>query len=149
MVQEVEDQRVQHDQRDVADGPTMPAGLMGAAIEVAGTVPKADGGLLGQRDEADRRGGALCWQTSSLANMASSSRTAEFGSGLWERLCAATAATRASRIQALENVTGLSGPFIQRVLRALLAAGIIAKEETGHGKYANRYRLLLTAGSGA
>jgi DNA-binding transcriptional ArsR family regulator len=52
-------------------------------------------------------------------------------------------------LQVLEDVTGLSLRVIQTVLRALLAAGIIAKEETGQGRHANRYRLLLTAGSGA
>ena len=52
-------------------------------------------------------------------------------------------------LQVLEDVTGLSLRAIQTVLRALLAAGIVAKEETGQGRHANRYRLLLTAGSGA
>jgi DNA-binding GntR family transcriptional regulator len=46
-------------------------------------------------------------------------------------------------LQALEDATGLSRKPIQAVLRALLAAGAIAKEETGQGQHANRYRLLL------
>jgi hypothetical protein len=52
-------------------------------------------------------------------------------------------------LQSLEDAAGLSGKSVQTILRALLAAGAIAKEETGHGQHANRYRLLLTAGSGA
>src|SRR5271157_2097134 len=52
-------------------------------------------------------------------------------------------------LQALEDVTGLSGKSVQTVLRALFAAGVIAKEAAGHGNHANRYRLLLTVGSGA
>ena len=36
----------------------MPPWLVRAAVEVAGTVPKTHSGLLGQRGEADRRGGA-------------------------------------------------------------------------------------------
>ena len=52
-------------------------------------------------------------------------------------------------LQVLEDVTGLSLRAIQTVLRALLTAGIVAKEETGQGRHANRYRLLLTTGSGA
>ena len=52
-------------------------------------------------------------------------------------------------LQALEDVTGISREHIQRVLRTLLAAGVIAKEETGAGRHANRYRLLLTVGNGA
>jgi pyocin large subunit-like protein len=51
--------------------------------------------------------------------------------------------------EALEDVTGLSRKSVQTVLRALLAAGIIAKEGTGAGRHANRYRLLPTVGSGA
>jgi hypothetical protein len=51
-------------------------------------------------------------------------------------------------LEALE-AAGLSRKSVQTVLRALLAAGIIAKEDTGVGRHANRYRLLLTAGSGA
>ena len=38
---------------------------------------------------------------------------------------------------------------VQTVLRGLLAAGVIAKEDTGAGRHANRYRLLLTVGNGA
>ena len=53
MVQEVEDQRVQHGERGVADGATVAARLVRAAVEVAGAVPEAHGGLLGQWDEAD------------------------------------------------------------------------------------------------
>ena len=52
-------------------------------------------------------------------------------------------------LQALEDVTGLSRKPIRTVLRALLAAGAIAKEETGQGQHANRYRLLLPVGRGA
>ena len=52
-------------------------------------------------------------------------------------------------LQTLEDVAGISRKPIQTVLRALLATGAIAKEETGQGQHANRYRLLLTAGSGA
>ena len=53
VVQEVEDQRVQHLQRGVADGATMPARLVRAAVEVARPVPEADGRLLRHRGEAD------------------------------------------------------------------------------------------------
>jgi hypothetical protein len=59
VVQEVEDQRVQHLQRGVADGAAMPARLVRTAVEVAGPVPEAHGGLLRHRLEADRRGGAV------------------------------------------------------------------------------------------
>ena len=52
-------------------------------------------------------------------------------------------------LEALEDVTGLSRKSVQIVLRALLAAGVIAKEETGAGRHASRYRLLLTVGNGA
>jgi DNA-binding transcriptional regulator GbsR (MarR family) len=52
-------------------------------------------------------------------------------------------------LDALEDVTGLSRRHIQMVLRALLAASIIAKEDTGAGRHANRYHLLLTAGNDA
>jgi hypothetical protein len=52
-------------------------------------------------------------------------------------------------LEALEDVTGLSRKSIQTVLRSLLAAGAIAKEDTGAGRHANRYRLLLPAGRGA
>ena len=52
-------------------------------------------------------------------------------------------------LQALEDFAGLSRKSVQRVLRALLAAGVIAKEDTGAGRHANRYRLLLTVGNGA
>jgi hypothetical protein len=52
-------------------------------------------------------------------------------------------------LAALEDVTGLSCKPIQTVLRNLAAAGVIAREETGHGKRASRYRLLLTVGGGA
>ena len=58
MVQEVEDQRVQHGERGVADGAAVAAGLVRAAVEVAGPVPEAHSGLLGHGGEADRRGGA-------------------------------------------------------------------------------------------
>ena len=49
VVQEVEDQRVQHLQRRVADGAAMPARLVRAAVEVAGAVPEAHRGLLRHR----------------------------------------------------------------------------------------------------
>ena len=52
-------------------------------------------------------------------------------------------------LQALEDVAGISRKQIQRVLRVLLAAGVIAKEDAGAGRHANRYRLLLTVGNGA
>ena len=52
-------------------------------------------------------------------------------------------------LQTLEDVAGISRKHIQRVLRGLLAAGVIAKEDTGAGRHANRYRLLLTVGNGA
>ena len=58
VVQEVEDQRVQHLQRRVADGATMPARLVRAAVEVARPVPEAHGRLLRHRGEADGRGDA-------------------------------------------------------------------------------------------
>jgi hypothetical protein len=52
-------------------------------------------------------------------------------------------------LEALEDAAALSRKSVQTVLRALLAAGAIAKEETGQGQHANRYRLLLTVGNGA
>jgi hypothetical protein len=52
-------------------------------------------------------------------------------------------------LEALENTSGLARKSIQRSLRAFLAAAIIAKEDTGAGRHANRYRLLLTVGNGA
>jgi hypothetical protein len=52
-------------------------------------------------------------------------------------------------LQALEDVAGISRKHVQIVLRGLLAAGVIAKEDTGVGRHANRYRLLLPAGRGA
>ena len=58
VVQEVEDQRVQHRQRRVADSATVVAGLVRAAVEVAGAVPEAHGGLLGQGREPDGLGDA-------------------------------------------------------------------------------------------
>jgi hypothetical protein len=51
-------------------------------------------------------------------------------------------------LETLEDTPGLSRKSIQRSLRALLAAGFIAKEETGAGRHANRYRLLLKVGNG-
>jgi hypothetical protein len=50
--------------------------------------------------------------------------------------------------EALLDVVGISRKPAQTTLNALLAAGIIAKEEVGHGRHANRYRLLLVLGSG-
>src|SRR5262249_4406366 len=51
-------------------------------------------------------------------------------------------------LEALESISGLSRKSVQTTLRALLEAGIIAKEDPGAGRHANRYRLLLAAGSG-
>ena len=51
--------------------------------------------------------------------------------------------------EALEEVAGLSRKSVQKGLRALLTAAIIAKDDTGAGRHANRYRLLLSVGSGA
>ena len=48
-------------------------------------------------------------------------------------------------IETLEEVAGLSRKSVQKGLRALLTAAIIAKDDTGAGRYANRYRLLLPA----
>ena len=52
-------------------------------------------------------------------------------------------------LETLQGSTGISSKSVQTVLRALLAAGIIANEDTGAGRHANRYRLLLTVGNGA
>ena len=52
-------------------------------------------------------------------------------------------------LQALEDAVGIERRRVQIVLRGLLAAGVIAKEETGVGRHATRYRLLLTVGDGA
>ena len=49
----------------------------------------------------------------------------------------------------LEEAAGLSRKTVHIGLHALLAAGIVAKEEMGHGRRASRYRLLLTVGNGA
>jgi hypothetical protein len=51
-------------------------------------------------------------------------------------------------IETLEDVASLSRKTVQTTLRALLEVGIIAKEDPGAGRHANRYRLLLAAGSG-
>ena len=51
-------------------------------------------------------------------------------------------------VEALEEVAGLSRKSVRKGLSALLQAAIIAKDDTGAGRYANRYRLLPTAGSG-
>jgi hypothetical protein len=48
-------------------------------------------------------------------------------------------------LQELRGAAGLSDKSVQAILRALLAAGVIAKEETGHGQHANRYRIHLLA----
>jgi hypothetical protein len=56
VVQEVEDQCVQHGERGVAHGAAVVAGLVRAAVEVARPVPEAHSGLLGHSHEADRRG---------------------------------------------------------------------------------------------
>jgi hypothetical protein len=47
-------------------------------------------------------------------------------------------------LYALVDATGIERRSVQTVLRALLAAGVIAKEEAGQGRDANRYRLLLS-----
>ena len=52
-------------------------------------------------------------------------------------------------LETLEDAAGLSRKTVQTVLRALLAAGVIVKEDTGAGRHASRYRLLLTPRSGA
>jgi hypothetical protein len=52
-------------------------------------------------------------------------------------------------LEALEDTAGLARKSVQTVLRALLTAGILAKEETGAGRHANRYRLLLKVGNSA
>ena len=46
-------------------------------------------------------------------------------------------------IETLEEAASLSRKSVQMDLRALVAAGIIAKEETGVGRHASRYRLRL------
>jgi DNA-binding GntR family transcriptional regulator len=51
-------------------------------------------------------------------------------------------------LEALGQAAGFSRKTVHTALRTLLAAGIITKE-TGQGAHANRYRLLLTTGSGA
>jgi len=50
--------------------------------------------------------------------------------------------------EALLDVIGVSRKPARTARSALLAAGVIAKEETGHGRHPNRYRLLLTLGDG-
>jgi hypothetical protein len=50
-------------------------------------------------------------------------------------------------LDALLDASGVSRPTAQSVLRILLAAGVIAKEEKGHGQHANRYRLQLALGT--
>ena len=52
-------------------------------------------------------------------------------------------------LEALEGATGLSRTIAGRCSAPLVAAGVIAKEEATHGRYASRYRLLLTAGGDA
>jgi hypothetical protein len=49
-------------------------------------------------------------------------------------------------LDALLDASGVSRPTVQSVLRSLLAVGVIAKEEKGHGQHANRYRLHLSLG---
>jgi len=51
--------------------------------------------------------------------------------------------------EALLDVVGVSRKPARTARSALLAAGVIAKEETGHGRHPNRYRLLLALGDGA
>jgi DNA-binding IclR family transcriptional regulator len=50
-------------------------------------------------------------------------------------------------LDALLDASGVSRPTAQSILRTLLAAGVIAKEERGHGLHANRYRLQLALGT--
>ena len=52
-------------------------------------------------------------------------------------------------LEALLEASGVSRPTAQSVLRILLAAGVIAKEEKGHGQHANRYRLRLSLATDA
>jgi hypothetical protein len=52
-------------------------------------------------------------------------------------------------LETLADAAGLSRKSVQTVLRALLAAGVIAREKTGAGRHINRYRLLLALGAGA
>jgi hypothetical protein len=52
-------------------------------------------------------------------------------------------------LDALSDASSVSRPTAQSVLRGLLAAGVIAKEEKGHGQHANRYRLHLSLGTDA
>ena len=47
-------------------------------------------------------------------------------------------------LDALLEASGVSRPTAQSVLRILLAASVIAKEEKGPGQHANRYRLRLS-----
>ena len=47
------------------------------------------------------------------------------------------------------DASGVSRPTAQSVLRTLLVAGVIAREEKGHGRHANRYRLQLALGADA
>ena len=49
-------------------------------------------------------------------------------------------------LEALLDVVGVSRKTAQATLNALLAASLVAKE-AGHGRRANRYRLLLTLGA--
>jgi hypothetical protein len=49
MVQNVEDLGMHHGQPDVANGATMPAWQVRAAVEVPGSMPEADGLFLRQR----------------------------------------------------------------------------------------------------
>ena len=52
-------------------------------------------------------------------------------------------------LDALSDASSVSRPTAQAVLRALVEAGVIAKEEKGHGQHANRYRLHLSLGTDA
>jgi DNA-binding transcriptional regulator GbsR (MarR family) len=61
----------------------------------------------------------------------------------------ASADTCQQSLDALLEASGVSRPTAQSVLRILLAAGVIAKEEKGHGQHANRYRLRRSLGTDA
>jgi hypothetical protein len=49
-------------------------------------------------------------------------------------------------LEALAAGAGMDRQRVQLVLRALIEAGLVARESTGAGRHANRYRLLLPAG---
>jgi len=51
-------------------------------------------------------------------------------------------------LEALLDAVDISRHSAQTGVKALLAAGVIAKEESGRGPYPNRYRFLLALESG-